>query len=287
MLVIGASGRVGRLLMPAWSRAGAGVIVQRRGGAVLGAGLPEIRWSPLDAPHALPGLLAGLPPVGAMLVLAGVTPSSPGAGAELMALNTALAEACMRAAEQAGIGRVLLASSSAVYGAGRAEPWREDEPAQPATPYAQAKLAMERAAEPWRKRGLSICALRIGNVAGADALLLNAGRKEPLVIDRFVGGSGPLRSYIGPQTMARVLSALADPATDLLPVLNLAAPAPVSMDALARAAGLDWTWRPAPPQAIARLTLNCSALAARVAFDDSDSSAAGIVAQWNACRSPA
>lgn len=289
MLVVGASGRVGRLMLPVWKQAG-GVIAQRRGPAPLAPGLPEIRWSPLDEPEALPALLAGHPPVAAMTVLAGVTPSSflAGQGEDAaMALNGALAEACLRAALRSGIVRVLLASSSAVYGAGRAQPWREDERVRPSTPYGRAKLAMEQAAKPWRARGMTVCALRIGNVAGADALLVNAGRGGRLLIDRFADGSAPVRSYIGPQSLARTLSVLADPDTDLPPVLNLAAPAPVSMAALARAAGLDWAWRSAAPQAVARLTLDCQALAARVSFDDSESAATGIVAQWKACRSPA
>ena len=46
-----------------------------------------------------------------------------------------------------------------------------------------------------------VTALRIGNVAGADQLLLNAARATdaaPLRLDRLEGGAALSRSYIGP-----------------------------------------------------------------------------------------
>jgi UDP-glucose 4-epimerase len=135
----------------------------------------------------------------------------------------------------------------------------------------------------WRDRGLAVCSLRIGNVAGADALLLNAAASAPHFIDRFASGGGPVRSYIGPVSLARVIAALAD-APDLPAVLNVAAPAPVAMADLARAAGGDWRWRPAPEGAVERLTLDCTALTRRVHFAPAESTAQEMVAQWRACR---
>lgn len=279
LLVTGASGRVGRLLAAAWTRSGAPVALQRRGAEALTEGLRELCWAPLEGAAPLCDWVQtdGVPR--AMLVLAGAT---PGTGRDL-SLNRPLAEACLSAASAAGIGRVLVASSSAVYGGGRAQPWRESDPAQPATPYGRAKVAMEEACAVWRARGLEVACLRIGNVAGADALLLNAG-KSPLHIDRFADGSGPLRSYIGPDSMARVLLALARLPGPLPPTLNLAAPEPVLMAELATAAGLDWRWQPAPPAAVARFTLDCRALAALVPISDAESTAAAIAAQWQECR---
>lgn len=278
LIVTGASGRVGRLLAADWARRGARVALQRRD-AGAGAGLPVLRWAPLEGPRALLDWVERHGAPGAMLVLAGAT---PGTGHDL-ALNGALAEACLAAARAAGIGRVLLASSAAVYGGGQSEPWREGDAARPTSAYGMAKMAMERAADPWRARGLAVTSLRIGNVAGADALLLNAG-KGALSIDRFADGTGPVRSYVGPQSMARVVLALAEPSLALPPVLNLAAPHPVAMADLATAAGLDWRWRPAPDDAVPRYTLDCSALAALVPFDDTESAATEIAAQWVACR---
>ncbi|WP_333828364.1 NAD-dependent epimerase/dehydratase family protein [Pararhodobacter sp.] len=280
LVVTGASGRVGRLLAAGWARSGVPVLLQRRGDAALTQGLDELRWSPLEGAAPLIDRVQRHGAPRAMLVLAGAT---PGTGRDL-SLNRPLTEACLAAALAAGIGRVLVTSSSAVYGGGRAQPWGESDPAQPTTPYGEAKAAAEAACTLWRARGLEVCCLRIGNVAGADALLLRAG--GPLAIDRFADGGGPVRSYIGPGSLARVLRALACAPGPLPETLNIAAPVPVAMTDLASAAGLDWRWQPAPPSAVARFTLDCRALAALVPFDDAESTAATIAAQWKDCRTP-
>lgn len=286
LIVTGASGRVGRLLAAAWADSQASVVLQRRGAEALWAGahsgaLREMRWAPLEGDAPLRDWCARHGAPRAMLVLAGAVP----AGGHDLSLNRALAEACLRAAQAAGIGRVLVASSSAVYGGGRAQPWHESDEVRPMSPYGLAKSLMETACIPWRAAGLEVCCLRIGNVAGADALLLNAD-KQPLHIDRFADGSGPLRSYIGPESMARAVLALARLPGPLPDILNFAAPQPVAMPDLAMAAGLDWRWNPAPRSAVARFMLDCRALAALVPFSDTESTAASIVNQWESCRAP-
>ncbi len=284
LLVIGASGRVGRLMAAHWADLRAPVILQGRGAPVR-ADLPFLHWAPLS--DGAGALVTGLGPARprAMLVLAGVTPSSR--DPDELALNARIADACLKAAAEAGIARVLLASSSAVYAGARATPWREDEaPEAPPSPYGAAKRAMEKLGAEWRGRGHSVCSLRIGNVAGADALLINAALEAPQFIDRFASGGGPVRSYIGPVSLVRVIEALAA-APDLPEVLNVAAPAPVAMADLARAAGGDWRWRPAPDGAVERLTLDCTALTRLVHFAPSESTAAEMVAQWRSCRAGA
>ena len=281
LLVTGASGRVGRLLAAVWAKDASPVALQYRGPGASDGGLDSLRWELTEGDAPLRDWAATHGAPRAMLVLAGAT---PGTGHDL-SLNRALAVACLRAARAGGIGRVLVASSSAVYGGGRARGWAEGDPARPTSDYGRAKVDMEAACAEWRARGLEVCCLRIGNVAGADALLLNAA-SPPLRIDRFADGAGPLRSYIGPQSMARVLLALARAPGALPPVLNLAAPHPVAMADLAAAAGLDWRWTGAPATAVQRFTLDCRALAERVAFGDTESAAAEIVAQWKACRTP-
>ncbi|MBN8294095.1 NAD-dependent epimerase/dehydratase family protein [Rhodobacter sp. NTK016B] len=265
LLITGANGRVARLLRRApldkalWSQRGSGA---------------DLDWAPLDGPQALVDYCARHGKPQALCMLAGVT---PGPGARLED-NVALGRAAVEAASAVGIGRVLLASSSAVYGHGRAQPWSEDDDSRPANPYGEAKLAMERACA---AQGVTM--LRIGNVAGADALLTNPRR--PLLLDQFADGTGPRRSYIGPQTLARLLQRLAQvPA--LPPVLNIGTPRPVDMADLAVAAGLPVERQLAPPGAIAALTLDTTQLEQLFPFADTDSAPETMIAEWRACKEP-
>ncbi|OYU41338.1 MAG: hypothetical protein CFE33_04635 [Pseudorhodobacter sp. PARRP1] len=268
-LVVGASGRVGRLLARAWGLGGVAPTLQHRG-AGLASGLPQMAWQPLT--EALP------PPAQrfqAMIVLAGAVRGD-------LALNVQLTEACCAAAVQAGIGQVLLASSSAVYGVNGGAPCREDTPTHPVNDYGRAKLEAEAVADRWRARGLAITALRIGNVAGADALLGGMQSGTPTRIDRFADGGSPVRSYIGPVTLADVLAKLLGQV--LPPVLNIGAPNPVAMADLAQAAGADWHYQPAPTTAYQRITLDCAKLAQHYRFSENQSDAATMVAEWHATR---
>lgn len=70
-------------------------------------------------------------------------------------------------AERSGARRVVLASSSAVYGDRPAQPKREDHDPAPASPYAAAKLCSEIYARHWAQhRGLETVSLRFFNVYG-------------------------------------------------------------------------------------------------------------------------
>jgi nucleoside-diphosphate-sugar epimerase len=273
LVLVGATGRVGRMVAAHWHLnppAGLAALTQDRAGALPGA----LAWAPLDGPGPLVAEVARGGPVAALVVLAGVV---PGPGADL-SLNAALAVACLRAAQAAGVRRVLVASSSAVYGAG--DGLAEGAALAPLNPYGAAKVAMEAACDPFRAAGLEVCALRIGNVAGADALLVNVARGGALAIDRFADGGGPVRSYIGPGTLAAVLAGLAMHPGPLPPALNIAAPQPVAMADLAAAAGAAWAWVEAPATAAQRITLDCAALARLHPFTPSDSTPAAMVAQW-------
>ena len=278
ILLTGASGRVGRMIRACWPDAAPGLVLtpQYRRTAPRGA----LAWDPLDGPGPLLAHIArtGRRP-SAIVALAGVT---PGPGRDL-GLNRGLAEATLAAAAKAGVRRVLLASSSAVYGVGDGTPFAEDAPCAPINPYGTAKREMEAACLRWRARGLDICALRIGNVAGADALLRNvarAGAGGAVVIDRFADGGGPVRSYIGSATLAAVLATLVRHPGPLPVALNIAAPEPVAMTALAEAAGAQIGMRPAPPGAHQHITLDCRRLAACYPFDARDSTAKEMVRQW-------
>jgi UDP-glucose 4-epimerase len=279
-LFTGGSGRVGRMLMRHWAQQApqSDIIVQARRIDERGE-TNRIVWDPL---------VSLLPPIAGdvtcIIAFAGVTPATGG----LLNNNAALAEATLAAAFAARIPRVILASSSAIYGMNQTNsPFRETDEPRPINAYGAAKFVMEEICKPWRKRGLEVCCLRIGNVAGADVLLLNgtnATINAPLRIDRFADGQGPRRSYIGPSTLARVVEALAACTQNLPSVLNVAAPQPIGMAVLAEAANMPWTWAAAPETATQDITLNVSSLGALYAFEPEDSRPAEMVRQWRSTK---
>jgi nucleoside-diphosphate-sugar epimerase len=282
-LVLGANGRIGtgfQHIAQAGLWPGSAPLWQVRPGAHRPAG-DVFEWDILRSPPP------ALPPCSGIICLAGVVAGPVG-------LNTDLALAAIDLALRAGCGPVLLTSTAAVYGRS-AGPVDEDAPCDPVSDYGRAKLAME-AAVSARLRDLGpaappVCILRIGNVAGADVLLL-AAQQGRVTLDQFDGGGGPVRSYIGMQTLAQVMLRVIDLATigtPLPPVLNVAAPAPVAMANLLKAAGLGWDWQAAPNTALARMTLDTGRLAALLPLDPDAATAAELIRQarlagWSASR---
>ena len=251
VVVLGAGGRLGRLLAPRWS--------------------DGVRWlsradvDVLDA-EAVGRALAG---ASAGLCMAGVTNGTD----RSMALNVTLAQATLDAAAKAQAGRVFLFSSAAVYGA-QGGLLSEQGPTAAVSDYGRAKIEMEKmaAAHPH-----PATVLRLGNVAGADAIL---DRWRPgFALDTFEDGTTPKRSYIGPGMLANALRALAAQ-QDLPGLLNLCAPGCVEMGALLDAAGLAWARRPATDATIAEVWLDTRALEAIIEFTPADRTPAGIVADW-------
>ncbi|MDK3020787.1 NAD-dependent epimerase/dehydratase family protein [Pseudodonghicola flavimaris] len=268
ILVLGATGRIGRILQGCWPAERAIWQARPAPGRTAGVG-----WRLAD-PLADPAWAADLAgEVGAVLGLAGVTPTTPRPEAR-MAENIDLGLAAVRLAAGLGVP-ALLASSAAVYGAGPG-PLAETTPPAPVSAYGRAKAEMEtRAAALAAALGVPVTALRIGNIAGADAIL--GGWRPGFALDRFADGRTPRRSYIGSQSLAAVLAQLAGRA-DLPGVLNIAAPGTVEMGALLDMAGLAWTPRPAPASAIAEVALDVTRLCALVPLPPAD--AESLVAEW-------
>ena len=279
---MGASGRVGRLITSAWANREspwcAVPLQYRRSQTVFQS--RNILWDVTDGPD---GLLKWMDRFGALktlIVMAGVTPAT----SSDMTLNTVIAKAYLDAARVAGIKRVLLASSSAVYGFGDGSPMSEAHSCAPVNTYGKSKLDMEAMARNIAAdTDMEICCLRIGNIAGADALLLNASKatpETPLIIDRFPDGAGPLRSYIGPTQAGDVLAQLACHQGTLPHVLNFAGNAPIYMEELAIAAALPWRYRTAPQTARQSITLDCSVLATLIDMPRGTHDAKTITLDW-------
>lgn len=260
VLVTGAGGRIGGILRTVWGSEAA--IWQAR---TTRPGF--VAWDMLTAHWE------GASLEGAVIVnLAGVT-----TGARLDD-NIALARAARDLAGREGAAHLFLLSSAAVYGRGDGEPLHEEGATHPANPYGEAKLRMEALAAGHPH----VTVLRLGNVAGADALLGRAIPDVEVQLDPVPDRpGGPERSYIGPLTLARVLARLCDLAgtgATLPPVLNLAQPGSVTMAALLNAAGLPWRYGPCNPQVVPRVVLDTTRLEALMDLPPAD--AAAMVAEW-------
>ncbi|WP_412509093.1 NAD-dependent epimerase/dehydratase family protein [Roseovarius sp. SYSU LYC5161] len=267
LLVTGAGGRVGRLLRRIWTGPrGAGLppaaFLSRHPGA-------DITWSP-----GLP--MPDLPACDTVVSLWGTTRGTP----EALAENSRLAREGRRLARACGARRVLHFSSAAVYGPGT--DLSEDTPPSPLSGYGAAKRDMEHDVAAFDDRSIAHCCLRVANVLGADSLTPNlCPSNDPVTLDRFEDGRGPLRSYVAPGDLARVIAALADLPPDALPpVLNIASGDPVEMADLAGAAGRPVRWRHAPPEAIQAVTLSTGRLTRLLPGLETRKTAAAMIADW-------
>jgi nucleoside-diphosphate-sugar epimerase len=272
LLILGGNGRIGRSLRAqtaAFAAQGLRPIWQTRAGA------PGFLHWDIEAQPCPPVAASGV-----VLCLAGVIRGT----ADALAQNEALAMAACRAAAAQGARHVFLASSAAVYGPSDLPLTEQTVPA-PLGAYGRAKLAMERAALGWHQpTGPGLTILRIGNIAGFDALLGGQQDGQQAVLDPIAGQSGgPVRSYIGPLSLGSVLVQLAGLAAAGQPlpkILNIAVAPPVRMGDLLDAARVDWRYGPINPAALARVELAVDLLGSLVDLPPKAAQAATMVAEW-------
>jgi len=299
IVILGASGRVGRLVSRAIARnfpADIRVWSQTRN-AALATDPQTLVCDFMHNGKALARLSDGMGPIGALINFAGVTPAS---NSKELGDNTRLAIASLARAVEHKIPCVLLASSAAVYGVpAKGHRFEETDTARPVSAYGIAKLEMEQAAAGFSDAHCGnaprVTCLRIANVAGADMLLRNAFRatdNAPLILDQFPNGAGPVRSYIGPETLARVVVSLVKKsvAGGVLPrAINIASPKPVAMTALinalkAQGQQVSVVRVPAPHMAVPEIALSTGALEKLHEFFPMDNGPHEIIRQLLALR---
>ncbi len=269
-ILLGSTGRIGAAVLAAWP--GPPPLAHARRGA-------DLPWDMTVPPPPLD--LAG----GAVIDLTGAVPGRSVDPAD----NTSLAMAALDAGRGWSAGHVFVMSSSGIYGPTGAAPAGEATPPDPRGPYPEAKLAMELAMATARRPGdPGLTVLRLANVAGASAPW---GAGASPVLDRFADGGGPVRSYIGPVTLARILARLADLArrrVSLPALLNVAAPRPTAMADILSAVGTPPGWRDARAGAIARVVLDTARLQSLCPLPQDCGDAAALVAEaWSVLPSTA
>ena len=276
VLVLGATGRIGAVLRKCWPAGDidADILWQTRHPVDVSGRATEEVWVTLDPLSQPEALVRAAAECSAILCLAGVISGRD----EPLDDNVALSEAAIRAGAAAR-AQVFLTSSAAVYG-NQPGQLTENAPLSPISDYGRAKAAMEaRGRILAAELGVRVCALRIGNIAGIDAIL--GDWKPGFRLDRFADGRTPQRSYIGLRTLARVLGDLmvAQHPPD---TLNIASPGVIGMGALLDAAGLAWEARTAPRTAIPELGLSTRALGQFTTLQEADTDT--LVAEWRAMK---
>jgi len=148
----------------------------------------------------------------------------------------------MEAMRDAGVSRVVLASSGAIYGEQAHQPVREDQPPNPQSPYAVSKLAAEYYVRTigalW---GIETVILRIFNAYGPGQ---NLPPSHPPVVPRFMhqalrggslvifGGGGQTRDFVYVDDVVEALAAAATAADVDRRIINVGSGCETSINEL-------------------------------------------------------
>ena len=224
---------------------------------------------------------------------AGVRPSieDPVGYTDVNVLGTSVV---LEAAREAGVGRMLVASSSSVYGNNDKVPFSEDDPVEhPISPYAATKRACELICHThWHLTGMPTGCLRFFTVFGPRqrpdlairAFLGLVSRGEPVP---FFGDGSTSRDYTYvDDIVAGVLSALEHVGEHGYRVWNLGGSSPVSLDEMVRTVGevvgrepvLDR--RPMQPGDVLRTWADLTRSRAELGYEPRTTLAEGIARQW-------
>lgn len=223
--------------------------------------------------------IESLPPITAIIALWGVTPKD---GANL-ADNSMLAKAAHEIGVALGVERILHCSSAAVYPPS-ANPLKEEVIGSAPNPYGQSKRDMEQAIEYMQKQrpnGPLQCAMRIGNVAGADSLFATIKHSTTVNLPKFSDGQGPRRSYIAPSDLGKsVLALLKCPLKKLPRIVNVAAQTATPMSDLAHASNCKVVWNNPRPNDIPIVELDTARLNTLLPLGKENSFAQFIIDDW-------
>lgn len=202
------------------------------------------------------------------------------------------------AARDAGVRRVVFASSSAVYGDAPATPVAEDMPARPLSPYGAQKLAAEAYCRIWHELyGLETIALRYFNVFGAGQ---DPGGDYAAVIPRFIaaalagqrlviyGDGEQSRDFIHVDDVARINLLAANSPAAVGRILNVGTGASVTLNRLVAELGkivgreIRPVYAPARRGDVRRSEADVSRLRAALGYEPAGTFADGLAATVHA-----
>jgi nucleoside-diphosphate-sugar epimerase len=245
ILVTGAAGRLGRVVLERLAGAGLATVALDRVGAT-GAAADRVVTGEVGDPAVVREALDG---VDAVVHLAAIASPNLGTPEQVFGGNSLATFALLDAAGQAGVGRAVIASSQSIYGlAFSPQPLRpayvpidEAHPLQVADPYALSKQADEAtAAMAARRYGMTVVALRYPMLGGEERLreVGAAWRADPSL------GARPLWAYLDDRDAAE--AAWLSLSTPLRGYHMFQVAAPVTLAALPTARLLDMFYPDVP-----------------------------------------
>ena len=167
---------------------------------------------------------------------------------EALAENVRLTRFAQEIGASVGARRVFHFATGAIY-APSAQTLTEDSETVPRHAYGRSKLMAELAVPAARAHRATF--LRLGNVAGADALFRAFSRNELVTLDRFSDGRGPQRTYVAPDDLVKVLIHLMYNRVEELPhALNVGGRVPVDMAEIVKARNIPMQRVAAPATAL-------------------------------------
>ncbi|WP_328438714.1 NAD-dependent epimerase/dehydratase family protein [Nocardia puris] len=206
VLVTGAGGYLGRVVVRAMRGRGCEVVAMGRGVDLFDAGGVRRVMEGVDAVCHLAGV--------------GQARESVADPVRYFRVNAGGTVALLEAMEDVGVGRLVFASTGAIYGSPERQPMSEELPDAPPHPYAASKLAAEWAIEAQVAAGkVAACVLRLMNVAGGEdpdptrlipRTLAAAASGSALEIN---GDGSAVRDYLHVEDAAAAFVAGAEPAT--------------------------------------------------------------------------
>jgi NAD dependent epimerase/dehydratase len=149
----------------------------------------DVRLGDVTDPYMMRGLVAGCKTVFHLAALIGI-PYSYHAPASYLATNVGGTLNVLEACRQAGVRRVIVTSTSEVYGNARYTPIDESHPLQAQSPYAASKIAADKLAESYScSYDLPVVILRPFNTYGPRQ---SARAVIPTILTQAIAGAGEI-----------------------------------------------------------------------------------------------
>lgn len=184
-------------------------------------------------------------------------------------LNAAIIKKYLEITANIPLKKILIMSSSSVYGAYKNVPFKESDECRPVTIYGKSKFLMEKVAyENYQKFENTHC-LRLANFLGGDSLAKNFQTYNHVKITQYEDKKGPLRTYVSASQILSALMQLLTTEKKLPFAINVGNATPIHMEKLASLTAMKWSFTKETQNCAAqKIVLDCSVLTSLVRLEE-------------------